>query len=151
MTLPLLVLAGLDPTGGAGLIADAATARALGCHPLTIPTTLTVQNSLRFISAAPVDPSYIAAAINTLAAEFIFDTAKIGLVPVADANWLDTVGPVVRQRCRHIVIDPVLKATAAADAVRPNDAFLRFISGPGTVITPNTTKHRRTATPTIWR
>ncbi len=138
MTLPLLVLAGLDPTGGAGLIADAATARALGCHPLTIPTTLTVQNSLRFTSAAPVDPSYIAAAINTLAVEFTFDTAKIGLVPVADANWLDTVGPVVRQRCRHIVIDPVLKATAAADTVKPNDAFIRFISGPGTVITPNT-------------
>lgn len=137
MTLPLLVLAGLDPTGGAGLIADAATARALGCYPLTVPTTLTVQNSLRFASAAPVDPSYIAAAIDTLADEFTFDTVKVGLVPAADGAWLDTVGALVRGRCRHIVIDPVLKATAAAHAVRPNAPFLRFISGPGTVITPN--------------
>ena len=139
MKLPLLVLAGLDPTGGAGLIADAASARALGCHPLTIPTTLTIQNSLRFEAALPVDAAYIARALTALTEEFTFDTAKIGLVPFTDGVWLDTVGPLIRSRCRHIVIDPVLKATAASakPSAGPGAAFLRFITGPGTIITPN--------------
>lgn len=105
---------------------------------MTIPTTLTVQNSLRFEAALPVDAAYIARALTALTEEFTFDTAKIGLVPFTDGVWLDAVGPLIRSRCRHIVIDPVLKATAATGGMRPGDAFIRFISGPGTVITPNT-------------
>ncbi|HNT28770.1 MAG TPA: bifunctional hydroxymethylpyrimidine kinase/phosphomethylpyrimidine kinase, partial [bacterium] len=76
MTVPLLVLSGLDPTGGAGLTADVAMARSLGLHPLPVPTVLTVQNSLRFSGMRPVEPAYIRSAVESLAEEFRFDVAK---------------------------------------------------------------------------
>ncbi len=135
MRTPLLLLAGLDPTGGAGLIADAVTARDLSCRPLGVPSMLTVQNSLRFENAEPVPPAYIEQALAALAAEFPFDTAKVGLVPVGDAAWLDTAGALLRKRCRRIVVDPVLRPTAAAQGTRPGTAYLSFLTG--AVVTPN--------------
>lgn len=137
MTVPLLVLAGLDPTGGAGLTADAAMARSLGIHPLPVPTVLTVQNSIRFSGMRPVEPSYIRDAVTALAGEFPFDVAKVGLVPIDDERWLDEVADILFPRCRAVVIDPVLQPTAARSGIVPSAAFLRFISRPGVVITPN--------------
>ncbi len=135
MTTPILLLAGIDPTGGAGLLADAAAARACGCLPLGIPTMLTVQNSRSFVRAEPVDPVYLAQALQTLSAEFSFDTVKVGLVPVDDAEWLTAVGEAVRARCRRRVIVPILRPTAAMKGTRPTDAYLAFLSG--AVLTPN--------------
>ena len=135
MTTAILLLAGLDPTGGAGLLADAATARARGCRPLGVPSMLTVQNSIRFESAEPVAPAHIERAVAALAAEFSFDTAKVGLVPAADATWLKAVGAVLRRRCRRIVADPVLRPAAAAKGTAPGAAYLSLLSG--AVVTPN--------------
>lgn len=137
MTVPLLVLAGLDPTGGAGLVADALMARSLGVHPLPVPTMLTVQNSLRFSGMRPIGPTYIREAVTTLAEEFPFDVAKVGLVPVDDEKWLDDICDILFPRCRRVVIDPILRPTAARSGIAPSAAFLRLISRPGVVITPN--------------
>jgi len=135
MTIPLLLLAGFDPSGGAGILADAATARACGCYPLGVPTTLTIQNSLHFESADPVATTYIERAVAMLAAEFSFDTAKAGLVPVDDAAWLERIGDLLRRHCRRIVIDPVLRPTAGVQSIAFGSAYLSFLAG--TVVTPN--------------
>ncbi len=135
MRTPLLLLAGLDPTSGAGLVADALTARDLGCHPLVVPSMLTVQNSRRFVTAEAVSPTYIEHAVATLADEFSFDTVKVGIVPAADAAWLDAVGRILHGRCHRFVIDPVLRPTATTQETKPGDAYLAFLGG--AVITPN--------------
>ena len=53
----VLVLAGLDPSGGAGLAADLQTLNALGCHAAPVATALTVQDTLnaRRVDALPAD------------------------------------------------------------------------------------------------
>ena len=76
----VLVLAGLDPSGGAGLLADAETVRALGAHPLCVATALTVQTMRAARRFQPVDPSLIADAMRALLEEEDVRAIKVGMV-----------------------------------------------------------------------
>jgi len=55
----VLVLSGLDPSGGAGIQADIQAITALGCHPLPVLTCLTVQDTHNVYGAEPVDAELI--------------------------------------------------------------------------------------------
>ncbi|GGX83584.1 hydroxymethylpyrimidine/phosphomethylpyrimidine kinase [Litchfieldella qijiaojingensis] len=104
----VLVLAGHDPTGGAGLVADAETIGACGGWPLTIPTALTVQDShdvQRVLPCRGEDMRAMAAAL----AEFDVAAIKVGLIASLDA--LDAVVEIVGNYPGvPLVVDPVLKA-----------------------------------------
>ena len=76
----VLVLAGLDPSGGAGLLADAETVRALGAYPLCVATALTVQTMRAARRFQPVDPSLIADAMRALLEEEDVRAIKVGMV-----------------------------------------------------------------------
>ena len=55
----VLVVAGLDPSGGAGLLADAAAIRAAGARPLACASAITVQTTRAVRSAHPLDPALV--------------------------------------------------------------------------------------------
>jgi hydroxymethylpyrimidine/phosphomethylpyrimidine kinase len=55
----LLILAGLDPSGGAGLLADARTAEYWACRPLACATALTAQHAQRFEGLQWVADSWV--------------------------------------------------------------------------------------------
>jgi len=134
----LLVIAGHDPTGLAGLTADIETAQALGVRPVSLVTALTVQGLDEFVEAVPTSAETLTAAFRVLAAETRFDAIKVGFVPDAEvaravAALLDAAEGV------PVVLDPVVSATAdarAPDAAR-RDAIRRDLVPRATLATPN--------------
>ncbi|GHC28938.1 bifunctional hydroxymethylpyrimidine kinase/phosphomethylpyrimidine kinase [Aidingimonas halophila] len=104
----VLVLAGHDPSGGAGLIADSETIAASGGWAVTVPTALTAQNTRdveRVFPCRGEDMRAMALALD----EFPVAAIKIGLIASLDS--LDAVVDIVRRYPGvPLVLDPVLKS-----------------------------------------
>jgi hydroxymethylpyrimidine/phosphomethylpyrimidine kinase len=109
----VLAIGGLDPTGGAGLTADALAIAACGGRPSTVPTCLTVQNRHGFMRLEPVDPGLLRAMLDAVLQDGRPQAIKVGLLGSAAvarsvATWLMAH----RSRTTPVVVDPVLSATA---------------------------------------
>jgi len=129
----VLVLAGLDPSGGAGLLADAETVRALGAHPLCVATALTVQTMRAARRFQPVDPSLIADAMRALLEEEDVRAIKVGMVgDAANARAIRALLP----EGIPVVVDPVLAASSGAPLFSgPPGELLELARG--AILTPN--------------
>lgn len=133
----VLVLAGHDPTGGAGLIADSEAVAACGGWALTVPTALTVQNCRDVSAVRPVAADDLCAMAAALE-EFDIAAIKIGLVP--DGAVLDAVVDVLRRRPGvPVVVDPVLRAGGGSDLSTTEliDAMRRQLLPRVDILTPN--------------
>lgn len=146
----VLVLAGHDPSGGAGLTADAETIGACGVWPLTIPTALTVQNSRDVSAVMPCrgdDMRAMAAALG----EFSVSAIKVGLV--ADLESLDAVVDIVRRYPGvPVVVDPVLRAGGGRELSSAEliDAFHERLLPLVDILTPNRAELER-LTDSCWQ
>ena len=109
-TLPsVIVFAGHDPCGGAGLIADTETLRAQDCHALTIATAQTIQNTQQVVNFVPTDPKLLREQFLTLLEDTPIKVCKIGMLGSVDianavADCLNELPDV------PVVLDPVIKA-----------------------------------------
>jgi hydroxymethylpyrimidine/phosphomethylpyrimidine kinase len=119
----VLVFAGLDPGGGAGLAADVLAIAAQGAHALPVATALTVQDNNRVHAVAPVDAAFVLRQAEVLAAACDIRAVKIG-IPGNGANARAIAGLLRRLRARDaglpIVLDPVL-ASGCGDALCEGD------------------------------
>ncbi len=105
-----LFIGGHDPSGGAGLTADIQTASALGVHPLTLVTALTIQDTENAERVEPVDPDWLECAFRKVVADIHPASIKVGLwgspaVGERLATLLAGTTPV------PVVVDPVWKAS----------------------------------------
>ncbi|MDB4954210.1 MAG: putative kinase [Myxococcales bacterium] len=97
----MLICSGLDPAGGAGLIADVRVVTELGGRPSGIITALTVQNTTGVVECHPADPEVIGHQLAFLLSDIEMRAVKIGMIgstPIAKAiaNSLQlTAAPVV--------------------------------------------------------
>lgn len=106
----LLVMAGLDPSGGAGLAADIETAVALGVHPAPVATLITVQDTLNVSACEPLAPGLVVAQAEAVLADMPIAAIKLGALGTA------AIGSAVADLLdRHadipVVTDPVLVAS----------------------------------------
>ncbi|MEM7083557.1 MAG: hydroxymethylpyrimidine/phosphomethylpyrimidine kinase [Pseudomonadota bacterium] len=134
----LLIVAGLDPSGGAGLIADSQTASTLGAHAVVIATTLTVQSLQRCHASHAVSADVIHAQLNAIADDVDVRAVKIGAVPTRDS--LDViVSAIHRFEPEYVVVDPVRNATrgAALHTGLPFIDYVRRILTLNPILTPN--------------
>ncbi|MES2318112.1 MAG: bifunctional hydroxymethylpyrimidine kinase/phosphomethylpyrimidine kinase [Pseudomonadota bacterium] len=137
----VLVLSGLDPSGGAGIAADLAAIAAQGVHALPVITALTVQDNNRVYGIEAVDPALIRRQVQALAGAIAIDAVKVG-IPGNRANAETIAALVLRLRERHpglpLVLDPVL-ASGHGDALACGDAraALAPLLALATVVTPN--------------
>jgi hydroxymethylpyrimidine/phosphomethylpyrimidine kinase len=76
----VLVCAGLDPSGGAGFIADTRVIAALGARPVGVVTALTVQNTLGVSQVAPVDSEIVGAQLASLLGDVEVHAVKLGML-----------------------------------------------------------------------
>ncbi len=135
----VLIIAGSDPSGGAGIQADIKTVTALGGYAATAITALTVQNTRGVSAVHPTAPEIIAAQIDAVMSDIGADAIKIGMI--GNVETADIVEKALqRYRGVPVVLDPVLVATSgdalASDGVA---AFIRDRLAPlAGVITPNT-------------
>lgn len=137
MTPRVLVIAGSDSSGGAGIQADIKTITMLGGHAMTAITALTAQNTCGVHAVEAVSPDMVAAQIDACLGDIGADAVKIGMLGSPDiagvvADRLDGLG-------LPVVFDPVMVATSGsvlADAATIA-AFERLMRL-ATVTTPNT-------------
>lgn len=139
----VLAFAASDPTGGAGLQADILTLAALGCHPLSVLTGLTVQDTSGVEHLEPVAAELVARQASRVLAESKVAAFKIGVVGSADNAR--AVAQAAAQANAPLVLDPVLASgrgdPLASEAVLK--ALLEFLVPRATVVTPNTLEEKR--------
>lgn len=124
MSLPtVLVFAGLDPGGGAGLAADVLAIAAQGAHALPVATALTVQDNNLVHAVRPVDTGLVLQQAEALLATCSIGAVKIG-IPGNRENARAIAGLLQRLRAVDpdvpIVLDPVL-ASGHGDALGAGD------------------------------
>src|SRR5260221_6284460 len=107
----VLCLGGLDPSGGAGILADAEAVRAAGAKPLCVPTAITVQTSRSVKKWEPVAAGLISECAHALLLEENVRAVKIGMI--CDAKIAKVIFDLLQhRRDLPIVVGPVLQATS---------------------------------------
>ncbi len=138
MTSPIvaLTIAGLDPTGGAGLAADLRTFDAFGVHGAAVATTLTAQNTSTFVSSFPTDTELLASQLDLVCADLDVAAVKIGMVPTAEI--LDLLSSFAT-RFQRLVLDPVAvdRHGYALSGSAERDAILSGLLPQCEIVTPN--------------
>lgn len=133
-----LSIAGVDPSGGAGVLADIKAMSAVGAYGTGVITALTAQSTQGVQAVYPIDPSFIKQQIDVLFEDVRMDAVKIGMLGQEGVIHA-VVECLSRWQPPHLVVDPVMVAKsgdhllekAATHAMR--EAMLPL----ATVITPN--------------
>ncbi|WP_419807744.1 bifunctional hydroxymethylpyrimidine kinase/phosphomethylpyrimidine kinase [Sphingomonas sp.] len=140
MTPRILIIAGSDSGGGAGIQADIKTVTMLGGHAMTAITAITAQNTLGVQAVMPVPAEMVVAQARACADDIGVDAVKIGMIGSAEtahavADWLAALDPA---RPIPIVFDPVMVATSGA-VLADADTIAAFgrLMDLCTVVTPN--------------
>jgi len=119
----VLTIAGLDPSGGAGIVADIKTIAAFGCFPAAAITSITFQNAQRVFGAEHQSAAVLRAQVEPIVAEVNVGgrtkkiaAAKTGMLPTAEI-----VREVVRlfreEDLPAPVVDPVMISTSGHDLI----------------------------------
>jgi hydroxymethylpyrimidine/phosphomethylpyrimidine kinase len=149
MSLPLpavLAFSASDPTGGAGMQADLLTIASLGCHPLTVLTALTAQDTHGVHALLAMEPEWIARQARRLLEDIPVAAFKLGVL--GSARNAEVVAAILAAHPRTpVVLDPVL-ASGRGDLLADGEAAqaLRSLLLPlATVLTPNSVEARQLA------
>ncbi|MDR2676375.1 MAG: bifunctional hydroxymethylpyrimidine kinase/phosphomethylpyrimidine kinase [Opitutaceae bacterium] len=134
----VLTIAGVDPSGGAGVLADLKTFSALGAYGMGVVAALTAQNTTGVTGVHAVPADFVARQIDTLFADVRIDAVKLGMLGTAEITRA-VAARLRRHGVARLVVDPVMVAKSghhllAADAVAAlRDEVLPLAE----VLTPN--------------
>ncbi|MEZ5894899.1 MAG: bifunctional hydroxymethylpyrimidine kinase/phosphomethylpyrimidine kinase [Parvularculaceae bacterium] len=135
----VLIIAGSDPSGGAGVQADIKTVTALGGYAASAITSLTIQNTTGVSGVHPTPPDIIRAQILAVLSDIGADAVKIGMIGEVEAGRViaDTLNEAAADI--PIVFDPVLAATSGAALAESGVAalLLERLTPLAAIITPN--------------
>jgi hydroxymethylpyrimidine/phosphomethylpyrimidine kinase len=104
----VLSIAGVDPSGGAGVLADIKTFSALGAYGTAVLTALTAQNTRGVTGVEPVSPAFVRAQLDTLLDDVRIDAIKVGML--ANAEVARVVADRLERSKVPVVVDPVMVA-----------------------------------------
>lgn len=112
----VLTIAGLDPSGGAGIVADIKTIFALGCFPAAALTSITYQNTIGVFGAEHQTAKTLRAQVEPVIHDLNVVAAKTGMLPTAEI-----VAEVTRlfseEQLPAPVVDPVMVSTSGHDLI----------------------------------
>lgn len=139
----VLVFGGTDPTSGAGIVADALALAALGCHPATVATAVTAQDTAGIKQFAAVDAELVIAQARAVLEDMPVAAIKTGMLGTRTivsvvASILDDYPAI------PLIVDPV-QVSGRGDALadEPLDDALRALLLPrARLVTPNTLEAR---------
>lgn len=142
----VLTFAASDPSGGAGLQADILTLSSMGCHPLSVLTAFTVQDSAGVEAIQALDSDWVADQARCLLEDMPVDAFKIGVLGsteniAAIAEVLSDYPDV------PLILDPVL-ASGRGDELATEEmssAMRELLLPQTTILTPNSLEARRLA------
>jgi len=133
-----LTIAGMDPSGGAGILADIKAMSALGAYGCAVVAALTAQNTQAVTDISPINPSFVRAQIDTLFADVDIHAVKLGML--GQTGIIEVVADRLGHfKPAHLVLDPVM-VSKSGDLLLEQKAIgaLREQLLPlATLITPN--------------
>ena len=136
----ILIIAGSDSSGGAGIQADIKTITMLGGYASTAITALTAQNSLGVHNVYEVPPAFIKEQIQVVVDDIGVDVIKIGMLANADIIEMvaSTIEPIIKKGCL-CVLDPVMVAKGGAPLLADDSVqtLTQRLIPLATMITPN--------------
>ena len=147
-SLPPIVLtfAASDPTGGAGLQADLLTLASMGCHPLSVVTALTVQDTRGVDDLLAIDSDWVIDQARKLLEDMPVAAFKLGVL--GSIENVTAIAEIISDYPTvPVIMDPVL-ASGRGDALANEDmiiAMRELIIPQTTVLTPNSMEARRLA------
>lgn len=142
----VLVFAATDPSGGAGLQADVLTLSSMGCHPLSVVTAITIQDTAGIEDLLALEPEWVADQARSVLEDVRVDAFKVGLL--GSLEVMTAVAEVVADYPDiPLILDPVLSSLRDGDLSSEEIvAGLRELLIPqSTLITPNGIEARRLA------
>ncbi len=134
----VLIIAGSDSGGGAGIQGDLKTVQALGGYAMTAITALTAQNTLGVFGIHPVPDDFIAQQIDLCLSDIGADAIKTGMLH--SASVIETIANSLPQRGRvPLVVDPVMVAKGGSALLERSalEALKSLLIPRAAIITPN--------------
>lgn len=144
MTPRVLLVAGLDPTGGAGVTADLAVLRRANVAGVVAVTAVTVQDASGVQSTVAMSGSVVATTIRTLARQAPIDAIKIGML--ATREIVESVADCLREISHGpVVLDPLIASGTGVPLLegRALDALVARLVPEADVLTPNVPEAER--------
>jgi hydroxymethylpyrimidine/phosphomethylpyrimidine kinase len=135
----VLIIAGSDSGGGAGIQADIKTISMLDAYAATAITALTAQNTEGVFGILPVPPSFVRQQIEVVLDDIGADAIKTGMLH--DLPVIESVASVLEERAAGtpLVVDPVMVAKGGARLIDPEalDGLTRLLIARADILTPN--------------
>ena len=142
----VLTFAASDPSGGAGLQADVLTLASMGCHPLSVLTAITVQDTMGVEGVQALDAEWVADQARCLLEDMPVDAFKIGVL-----GSVENIAAIAEILSDYpdvpLILDPVL-ASGRGDELSSEEmthALRELLLPQTTVLTPNSMEARRLA------
>ena len=135
----VLIIAGSDSGGGAGIQADIKTVSMLDGYAATAITALTAQNTEGVFGVLPIPPEFIRRQIEVVLDDIGADAIKTGMLH--DAAVIETVAAVLRERApgMPLVVDPVMVAKGGTRLIDPEaiEVLKGLLISQADIVTPN--------------
>lgn len=141
-----LTVAGLDPSGGAGIIADVKTFSAFGCFATAAVASVTFQNTTGVFGAVHQTADSVRRQVEPVLEDYEVAAVKTGMLPTREI--IEEVARIIEANgLRNVVVDPVVRSTSGFDLI--DDAALTALIEQlfplADVVTPNIPEAERIA------
>jgi len=138
LVLTVLSIAGFDPSGGAGVLADLKTFAAMGCYGAAAITSITSQNTIAVNGAYHQPAEVLRAQLEPLINDLKFSALKTGMLPTSEIIEL-VAETIERHSLPNVVVDPVMRSTSGYQLTDPEstDVMIERLFPLADVITPN--------------
>ncbi len=142
----VLTFAGTDPSSGAGLQADLLTLASIGCHPLSVVTAITVQDTVGVETVQVIDAELVESQARKILEDMQISAFKLGLL-----GSVENIAIIAEIMADYpdipLIIDPIL-SSGRGDTFTNDDmqaAMIDLLFPQATIITPNSIEARRYA------
>lgn len=119
-----LSIAGLDPSGGAGIIADVKAFRAFGCFSAAAVTSITFQNTQGVYGAIHQSAETVRSQVQPVIDDMTVAAVKTGMLPTREVIS-ETARSIAANKLTNVIVDPVVRSTSGFDLI--DEAALRSL------------------------
>jgi len=133
-----LTIAGLDPSGGAGVIADVRTFSAFGCFATAAISSVTFQNTTGVFGSVHQTTDSVRRQVEAILDDYDVAAVKTGMLPGRDV--VEAVASIIRERkLNNVVVDPVVRSTSGYDLIDDEalTALIEKLFPLADLVTPN--------------
>ncbi|WP_423793191.1 thiamine-phosphate synthase family protein [Methanocaldococcus indicus] len=134
----MLIIAGYDPSGGAGVLADLKVCRELNINPRVVTTSIIPQNNLKVYEKYDLPIENIENQLKSIFEEYYIKWVKVGVV---SGECIDLIVEYIKKYDLKVILDPVLESSTKYKFIENLDKYLELINS-SYLITPNEKEYR---------